>query len=183
MTLAIFPVTGPALRFRPTVAISAAMARWLRQILVALLAVALAAGGLVPMATAQPVAQAHRAHDDAADALHRLAMAGADRPSAGVAAVATAPCHGMAMPVQATAMPCETALPSSDQAAPDQPPVPHKAPACPNMMLCCVGAVPAVPATTQGIGAPMTASAVLALVLERAGDGHILSPLPKVPRA
>jgi hypothetical protein len=76
------------------------------------------------------------------------------------------------------AMPCDPEQQAADPQAADR-----RAPACPNMMLCCVGAVPAVPAALLGVGAPMTAGSVLALILERAGDGHIPSPLPKIPRA
>jgi hypothetical protein len=165
------------------------MARWHRQILVGLLAVALAAGGGVPlsMAASMAAATAHPAQHRATalDAAHRLAMAADAMVAAGAPVVSdAAPCHGGASQGTITqgmammAMPCHSAQPSADPPAAD-----HRAPACPNMTLCCIGAVPAVPAALLGVGAPMTAGAVLALILERAGDGHIPSPLPKIPRA
>jgi hypothetical protein len=135
------------------------MARWLRQILVACLAVALIAGGVSPWP--MPDRSAHAGP-----------LAGPLHATSAVVADDAMPCHGMAMP-------CEDA--AANDAA---PPADHQAPACPNMMACCLATVPGLPsAATVGIGAPVTAGTVLRLALQRAGDGHIPSPLPKIPRA
>jgi hypothetical protein len=165
------PRSRPDIAISPAYANILAMVRWLRQVLVVCLAVALAASGLAPLSMAAnlPTAQTDHAQDHQAtmDAGHHLAMADDGVTMADlVSADATALCHGMAMPC-----------------AEEQPAVDHHAPACPNMMLCCIGAVPGVPAASLGLGAPMTAGAVLALALQRAGNGHIPSPLPKIPRA
>ncbi|ALK10988.1 hypothetical protein [Blastochloris viridis] len=139
------------------------MARWLHQILTFCLAIALIAGAMVP----SPMAASRIA--TGLDSL--TPAASADLATADLAAPDAAPCHGAAM-----------AMAGDDGGGNAAPPAGHRMPACP-LMACCIVTVPALPTGAAGIGAPVTAGTVLRLVLERAGDGHIPSPLPKIPRA